>query len=64
MAPTGLFFHEQTPQAIADAVQQFERRASEFSADACRANAESFSTENFKIQMAALVRQSVADFGY
>ena len=63
-APTGLFFHEQTPQAIANAVQQFERRASEFSPDACRANAESFATENFKTQMAALVRQSVADFGY
>lgn len=62
--PTGLFFHEQTPKAIADAVQVFEHRASEFSADACRANAESFSTENFRVQMAALVRQAVADFGY
>lgn len=63
-APTGIFFHEQTPQAIADAVQQFERHAGEFSADACRTNAELFSTENFKTQMAALVRQSAADFGY
>ncbi len=63
-APTGIFFHEQTPQAIAEAVQLFERHAGEFSADACRTNAESFSTENFRNQMAALVRQSVADFGY
>lgn len=62
--PTGLFFHEQTAQAIVQAVQKFEQHASEFSPDVCRANAETFSTENFKSQMATVVKDAIADFGY
>lgn len=63
-APTGLFFYDQTPQAIMHAVQTFELHASEFSPDICRTNAEMFSTENFKNKMAAVVKNAVTDFGY
>lgn len=62
--PTGLFFHEQTPEAIIEAVRKFEQHAGEFSPDVCRANAESFSTDNFKNQMITVVRDAIADFGY
>ncbi len=63
-APTGLFFYEQTAQAIVEAVEKFDKHASEFSPDVCRANAEMFSIENFKNQMASVVKDAVVDFGY
>jgi glycosyltransferase involved in cell wall biosynthesis len=62
--PTGLFFNEQTPEAIANAVLHFEQNHEQFSPDACRAQAETFSVEHFKEQLAQLVRHSVQDFGY
>jgi glycosyltransferase involved in cell wall biosynthesis len=63
-APTGLFFDEQTPQAIADAVMLFEQNQDSFSPDACRAQAETFSVDHFKSQISQLVKNSVQDFGY
>ncbi|MGN5640189.1 glycosyltransferase family 4 protein [Burkholderia multivorans] len=40
MNPTGLFFDEQTPQAIVAAVDDFERAPQRFTPRACRANAD------------------------
>ena len=44
---TGLFFAEQTPEAVVDAVCEFERSKGKFSAQECRAWAESFGEKRF-----------------
>ena len=46
--PTGLFFDEQTPDAIAAAVRRFEREGAQISAEDCRANALRFAPERFR----------------
>jgi len=43
---TGVFFHEQTPQALCEAVEDFERSGA-FVPEVCRANAMRFSPEVF-----------------
>ena len=57
--PTGAFFYEQTPAAIAQAVQQFEQQGQVITSDDCRANAEKFSIENFKRGMTDLVQRAL-----
>lgn len=54
-APTGLFFAEQTEEAIIAAVRRFEAEPAAFAPDACRANAERFSAARFRERMRALV---------
>ena len=44
---TGLFFAEQTPEAVVDAVREFEFGRDKFSASDCRAWSESFGEERF-----------------
>ena len=46
-APTGLFFSEQTPESICEAIHRFECHDREICAENCRQNAEQFSTERF-----------------
>ncbi|HMM19573.1 MAG TPA: glycosyltransferase family 4 protein [Selenomonadales bacterium] len=46
--PTGLFFGEQSKEALIAAVQTFEQAGSAFSPQACRQNALRFSAENFR----------------
>ena len=46
-APTGLFFEEQTPDALVKAVERFERQAAQFVPATVRKNALRFSTEHF-----------------
>ena len=46
--PTGIFFTEQTPEAIIDAVRLFEAKRKQFDAGACRRSAERFSRERFR----------------
>jgi glycosyltransferase involved in cell wall biosynthesis len=46
--PTGLFFDEQTPVAIADAVERFEHEGVAFVPEDCRANAQQFAPERFR----------------
>lgn len=58
--PTGAFFYEQTPEAIAQAVRQFDDQARSISAVDCRANAEKFSIDNFKRNMSELVTRALA----
>ncbi len=53
--PTGLFFERQDPQAIAEAVERFERRRQAFDPHDCRAQACSFSVARFRAEFSALV---------
>jgi len=54
---TGLFFYEQTVEAVAEAVLEFERRRGEFSVERIRANAERFRKERFQREFMALVER-------
>lgn len=53
--PTGVFFREQTPDSLNEAVSRFERNAGLFDPKQCRRNAERFSTENFKAALTSFV---------
>jgi glycosyltransferase involved in cell wall biosynthesis len=55
--PTGLFFDEQTPDAIAHAVRSFEREAAGIAAAACRDNALRFSAARFRAEFLQCVTQ-------
>jgi glycosyltransferase involved in cell wall biosynthesis len=46
--PTGVFFHAQTPAAIAAAVRELERNRERFTAQACRDNALRFAASVFR----------------
>ena len=46
--PTGVLFDEQTPAAVIDAVQLFEREQALIKSAACRENALRFSPERFR----------------
>ena len=53
--PTGLFFEEPTPEALANAVLRFERAASSFRPAALRENALRFSRERCRGALASLL---------
>ncbi|SIT43937.1 Glycosyl transferase group 1 [Paraburkholderia ribeironis] len=59
--PTGVFFGEQTPESLLEAINRFESNAALFDPRQCRRNAERFSSENFK---AALTNFIDARFPY
>ena len=59
---TGLFFDEQTPAAIAAAVQDFERRKHEITPAACHKNAQRFSAELFCDRYARFVHRCWQEF--
>jgi glycosyltransferase involved in cell wall biosynthesis len=61
-APTGVFFAEQTPAAVASAVCSFAAAASRFGPETCRANAECFSAQRFRRDFAAFVAARRAEF--
>ncbi len=65
---TGLFFDEQTPESLADAVRRFEQLApsnrqlaTSFSPAACRANAERFRPERFRAEIKAFLETHYPD---
>ena len=60
--PTGLFFEEQSPRAIAEAVRSFEKQRQRFAPAACRENALRFSAERFRAEFQRFVTQSWDDF--
>lgn len=60
--PTGVFFFEQTQLAIVKAVDEFERRQSEISPQACRNNALRFSPERFRKEFSALLEREWSRF--
>lgn len=59
--PTGLFFDDQSEDAIIAAVEAFERSAGLFSAEACVANAMRFTEERFREEFAAFVEDALAE---
>jgi len=59
-APTGLFFAEQTPEALCAAVERFEREREAYRPAECRRNAERFAPEVFRGAMEALVARCTA----
>lgn len=58
---TGLFFTEQTPDGLADAIVQFERQMPSFSPEVCVARARQFRTERFKADFSALVDRLLSE---
>ena len=52
---TGLFFDQQTPDDLADAIERFERQ--EWSAELLRRHSESFSVEVFQDRFRAFLRR-------
>ncbi|WP_429252622.1 glycosyltransferase family 4 protein [Paraburkholderia sp. GAS333] len=57
--PTGVFFGEQTPESLLDAVSRFEHSSHLFDARQCRKNAERFSSENFKTALVNFIDSRV-----
>jgi glycosyltransferase involved in cell wall biosynthesis len=60
--PTGLFFAEQTPQSIVDAIRAFERISGQISPVDCRNNASRFSIRAFKQAYSSFVEKRWQDF--
>jgi glycosyltransferase involved in cell wall biosynthesis len=60
--PTGVFFSEQTTDALQTAVTTFEREGSRITAEACRHNALRFRAELFREGFGSFVQQRFAEF--
>jgi glycosyltransferase involved in cell wall biosynthesis len=60
-APTGRFFHEQTPAAIVEAVQAFEAEESRYTAFNCRENALRFSPAAFRAGMHKVIDRAMQE---
>lgn len=58
--PTGLFFEQQTVEAVKDAITLFERERTAFKAENCRENALKFSAERFKEDFARFVSDKLS----
>lgn len=54
---TGVFFDEQTPDALGAALDKLEARMEPFSAMACRRQAERFAPEVFRVELAKRLRR-------
>ena len=59
---TGVFFNEQTPQAIAESVREFEQVRHQIDSQDCRANAVRFSPERFRDEFSQFVLAQWAAF--
>jgi glycosyltransferase involved in cell wall biosynthesis len=57
--PTGLFFSEQSSEAIVAAVRDFERHSTEFAPQACREKANAFSPERFRREFTEFVNRRI-----
>lgn len=55
--PTGIFFKEQSKQAIIEAIILFEKEITQFSAENCRDNALRFSAERFRKEITDYIIQ-------
>jgi glycosyltransferase involved in cell wall biosynthesis len=58
-SPTGIFFYEQTPRAIVDAISLFEQERGVFNAQSCRHNAVRFSVERFRNEFRAFCEEAL-----
>ena len=61
-APTGVFFDEQTPAKLAEAIVRFESTQDRFSPSKIRAHALQFDTSVFKSRMAEFLISTMAHF--
>lgn len=61
-APTGLFFEEQSAESIIAAIGQFVASEQAMTPQACKDNAQSFSAERFRNEIAGVVAQELAAF--
>lgn len=61
-APTGVFFSEQSDDAIVDAIRRFEARADSIEPAQCRRNAERFAECVFRERFAAFIESEWATF--
>jgi glycosyltransferase involved in cell wall biosynthesis len=61
--PTGVFFHEQTAEALAAAVTRFEAAQERFSTGVCRLNALRFGEERFRRELKQFVTERYDRFG-
>jgi glycosyltransferase involved in cell wall biosynthesis len=57
---TGLFFHKQTPEALADAIRRLN--SIDFDPVAIRRNAERFSVDRFKRELGAFIEEKWEEF--
>jgi glycosyltransferase involved in cell wall biosynthesis len=57
--PTGILFREQTVAAVKSAIAQFETDSSRLQPEACRRNAERFSAERFRLEVAQAFRATL-----
>lgn len=60
---TGLFFHEQTVEAVIDAIERFEAVADSFHSDVLHSHAGSFDTAVFRTRLAELIDSLLAGDG-
>jgi glycosyltransferase involved in cell wall biosynthesis len=60
--PTGIFFKEQTVDALVTAVSQFEKEAGSIDARTCRENALRFSPERFREEFSEFVEVAWDNF--
>jgi glycosyltransferase involved in cell wall biosynthesis len=60
--PTGLFFYEQTPEALIEALKKFETVEDKFDPSEIRKNAERFGIERFREEFENFVNEKAAGF--
>ena len=61
-SPTGMFFYEQSAQAICDVVNQFEASIDEFDAEKISQHAQNFSIPSFKLALNKVINEALRDF--
>jgi glycosyltransferase involved in cell wall biosynthesis len=61
-AETGLFFYEQSAEAVTEVIERFERSAGAFDPRACRRNAERFRPERFRKEFRKFLDEEWAGF--
>jgi glycosyltransferase involved in cell wall biosynthesis len=60
--PTGVFFDEQTPESLVDAVEIFERHRNRFDPESIRSHVEPFDRKYFMERLRQLIETSREDF--
>ena len=60
--PTGVFFYQQTVDALSEAIQLFEQRRSVFQSKAIRAHVAIFDREHFKERMKQVIMTNYEQF--
>ena len=58
---TGVFFNEQTPESMIEAVRSFENEPSLIQPQACRQNAERFGPERFRLEIKTFLEKHYGD---